>query len=188
MAVPEHLLPTKPLMTYRPEQQRYGEFLSGFDWRLYCTGTFRRLPENDHEAEIMLKRFVRQLADGMQYDPRQMAYCAVLEDRYPGIGGKAIRKHWHFLLACPDHPLLRTVAKQLWMANGWATIGRYDPAKAGAYYISKLIGEGAIPYERNLDKLSYQGPADLQAAIADSRYVQPHLKTKHKGEFLVVNN
>jgi hypothetical protein len=187
MAIPKHLVATGRLSTYRPQQQHAGMFLAGFDWRLYCTGTFRRMPQDDDEAVIYLDRFVRQLGSAMRFPRMKMAYYAALEDQTPGLGGRPVRKHWHWLMACPDHPLLQTVAQQLWEAsNGWSKITSYDPNHAVGYYLSKLLAQGALPYEHNLDKLPYSGPADLIQAGRDMAYVPGRLQDKVSGEFLVV--
>lgn len=176
------------LVTYRPQQQHYGMFLAGFPWRLYCTATFRQMPTpmDDHEAEVRLNRFVRQLGVSLHFGKKETAYYAVLEDRTPGLGGRPVRKHWHFLLACPDNPYLISFGKQLWEAsNGWLNIKSYDREQCASYYINKLIANGAIPYERNLEALTYSGPSDLITACASNSYVPDRLKDKTSGEYLV---
>jgi len=174
------------LTTYRPEQQHAGMYISGFDWRLYGTATYRRLPENDHLAEIHLNRFVRQLGDSLHFRKKDIAYCAALEDQTPGLGGKPVRKHWHFLLACPDNPYLLSFSKQLWEAsNGWIKLQHYDRSQAAGYYINKLITDGAISYERNLQTLKYSGPDDLIEASHSNSYVPDRLKERTTGEYLV---
>ena len=125
---------TGQLVTYRPQQQHAGMFISGFDWRLYGTGTFRQdqKPRDDREVEISLKRFVRQLGDSLHFRKKDIAYYAALEDRTPGLGGRPVRKHWHFLLACPDNPYLLSCSNQLWEAsNGWLKIEPYDHQQSG---------------------------------------------------------
>jgi hypothetical protein len=174
------------LVTYRPQQQHAGTFISGFDWRLYGTGTFRQMPKDDHEAEILLNRFVRQLGDSLHFRKKELAYYAALEDRTPGLGGKPIRRHWHFLLACPDNPYLLSTSKQLWeSSNGWLKIQPYDRGQSAGYYISKLISDGAVPYMRNLETLHYSGPSDLIEACLNNTYVADRLKSKTVGEYLV---
>jgi hypothetical protein len=186
MIQPQYSQSTGQLVTYRPQQQHAGMFISGFDWRLYGTGSFRRMPVDDHEAEIPLNRFVTSLGDAMHFRKKEIAYYAALEDRTPGLGGKPVRQHWHFLLACPDHPLLETVAEQLWVAsNGWPKIERYDRERSAGYYINKLIAEGAMSYERNLETLVYAGPSDLIEVCLNNTYVADHLKEKTFGEYLV---
>ena len=173
------------LVTYRPQQQHAGMFLSGFDWRLYGTGTFRKMP-TDHEAEVLLNRFVRQLGDSLHFHKNELSYYAALEDKTPGLGGAPVRKHWHFLLACPDNPYLLTAGKQLWEAsNGWIKIQPYDREQSAGYYISKLISDGAIPYARNLERLHYSGPSDLIEACKNNKYVADRLGDKTLGEYLV---
>jgi hypothetical protein len=44
MVQPQYSQSSGQLVTYRPQQQHYGMFISGFDWRLYGTGTFRQKP------------------------------------------------------------------------------------------------------------------------------------------------
>jgi hypothetical protein len=186
MIHPQYSPSTGQLVTYRPQQQHAGMFISGFDWRVYGTGTFRQMPRDDHEAEIYLNRFVRQLGDSLHFRKREMAYCAALEDRTPGLGGRPVRKHWHFLLACPDNPYLLSFSKQLWEAsNGWLKIQPYDREQSASYYINKLIAEGAVPYERNLETLRYTGPSDLIEACQELAYVPHRLKEKIVGEYLV---
>jgi hypothetical protein len=173
------------LVTYRPQQQHAGMFISGFDWRLYGTGTFRKMP-TDHEAEIYLNRFVRQLGDSLHFRKKELAYYAALEDRTPGLGRKPIRRHWHFLLACPDNPYLLSFSKQLWeSSNGWLKIQPYDREQSAGFYISKLISDGAVPYMRNLESLHYSGPSDLIEAGQNNTYVADRLRAKTFGEYLV---
>jgi hypothetical protein len=186
MAVSPYSQSVGQLVTYRPQQQHYGMFLAGFPWTLYCAGSFRQMPRDDHQATICLNRFLRSLGDAMRLRKRDIACYAALEDRTPGLGGRPVRKHWHFLLACPEHPLLESVAEQLWIAsNGWPKIEQYDPAKPGVHYINKLIAEGSFCYYRNLDTLPYSGPSDLITACASNSYVPDRLKDKTSGEYLV---
>jgi hypothetical protein len=186
MIHPQSSQSTQQLITYRPQQQHAGMFISGFDWRLYGTGTFRQMPRDDHEAEIYLNRFVRQLGDSLHFRKKEIAYYAALEDRTPGLGGSPVRKHWHFLLACPDNPYLLSFSKQLWEAsNGWLKIQPYDREQSASYYINKLISDGALPYERNLETLHYTGPSDLIEACTNNPYVADRLKEKTFGEYLV---
>jgi len=160
-------------------------FLSGVDWRLYGTGTFRKMP-TDHEAEIYLNRFVRQLGDSLHFRKKDLAYYAALEDQTPGLGGSPVRKHWHFLLACPDNPYLLSFGKQLWEAsNGWIKIQPYDREQSAGYYINKLIADGAMSYERNLETLDYTRPSDLIEACKNNPYVADRLEGKMFGEYLV---
>lgn len=188
MVQPQYLQSTGQLITYRPQQQHAGMFISGFDWRLYGTGTFRQMqiPRDDHEAEIYLNRFVRQLGDSLHFHKKELAYYAALEDKTPGLGGSPVRKHWHFLLACPDNPYLYSFAKQLWEAsNGWIKLQPYDREQSAGYYINKLIADGAMSYERNLETLTYSGPSDLIEACKVNNYVADRLKGKTVGEYLV---
>ena len=46
------------------------------------------------------------------------------------------------------------------------------------FYINKLIYEGAILYEHNLENLHYRGPADLLEATRRSPHVPGRLSTK----------
>jgi hypothetical protein len=174
------------LITYRPEQQHYGMFLNGFDWKLYGTGSFRRLPRGEEEAVFHLNRFATKLSRAMQFKKNDLAYYAALEDRTPGLGGIPVRKHWHFLMACPEHQLLKSVAEQLWMENGLCKIERYDPQGAAAFYMHKLVSQGASTYERNLHRLTYNGPMDLIEATKLSPYVKQRLTGKTTGEYLVL--
>jgi hypothetical protein len=91
MATPQHLVPPGELIRYRPEQQYAGMFVSGFDWRLYCTGTFRQSPANDDVALICLDRYVCQLGDSLHFPNQDRAYYAALENITPGVGGRPIR-------------------------------------------------------------------------------------------------
>lgn len=174
------------LRTYRPEQQHNGMYLSGFDWRLYGTGTFRKMPKDEEQAVFLLNRYANKLSRAMQYKKHELAYYAALEERTPGLGGKPIRRHWHFLIACPDHQLLPSVAEQLWLENGICKIDRYDSSRAAGYYINKLVSEGAVPYERNMEALHYAGPSDLIAATVDHPFVPERLKGMSRGEYLTV--
>jgi hypothetical protein len=186
MIQPQSSQSSAHLITYRPQQQHVGMFISGFDWRLYGTGTFRQMPRDDHEAELYLNRFVRQLGDSLHFHKYEMAYYAALEDETPGLGRSPVRNHWHFLLACPDNPYLLSCSKQLWEAsNGWLEIQPYDREQSASYYINKLISDGAVSYERNLDTLQYTGPSDLIHACSTNRYVADRLKEQAFGEYLV---
>ena len=176
------------LRTYRPKQQHAGMYLSGFDWRLYGTGSFSKLPPDEERTVFYLNRFANKLSRAMQFKKSALSYYAALEDRTPGIGGKPVRRHWHFLIGCPDHELLPTVAEQLWLENGLCKINRYNPRQAAGYYINKLIAEGAVPYERNMESLRYTGPSDLMAAAAQSPFVPERLKGMRHGEYLTIFN
>ena len=97
-----------------------------------------------------------------------------------------MRQHWHFLLSCPDHELLPSVAEQLWLDNGLSKIERYDPARAAGYYINKLVADGAYTHARNLERLEYHGPSDLIQATSESSYVPSRLQGMTTGEYLVL--
>jgi hypothetical protein len=177
--------PDSHLITYCPQQQHAGMFISGFDWTLYGTGTFRKLP-TVHDATIALDRFARQLSDSLQFRKKELAYYAALEDQTPGLGAQPVRRHWHFLLACPDNPYLLSCGQQLWQAHGWLRAQRYDRERFAGYYINKLIIDGAMSYERNLDTLQYTGPDDLIEACKNNPYVADRLKGKTVGQYLVM--
>jgi hypothetical protein len=186
MIQPQSSQSTGELITYLPQRQQAGMFISGFDWRAYGIGTFRQMPRDDHEAEIYLNRFVRQLGDSLHFGKKEIAYYAALEDKTPGLGRSPVRKHWHFLLACPDNPYLLSCSKQLWEAsNGWLKIQPYDRGQSASYYIHKLISDGALLSERNLDTLHYTGPSDLIHACSTNPYVADRLKEQTFGEYLV---
>jgi len=70
----------------------------------------------------------------------------------------------------------------------WIKTEPYGRDKAANYYINKLISEGAIPYDHNLDKLRYTGPADLLEATRSSPYVEERLSSKTLGEYLVIRH
>jgi hypothetical protein len=173
-------------MTYKPEQQHAGMFISGFDWRLYGTGTFRQLPRDEEHAAFYLDRFANKLSRAMRFGKNDLAYYAALEDRTPGLGTRPVRKHWHFLIACPDHDLLPSVARELWLENGISKIERYDCARAAGYYLNKLVADGAYTQERNLQHLIYEGPTDLIEATSACEYVPDRLKGMTYGEYLVI--
>jgi hypothetical protein len=179
----QHSQPLQQLVTYRPQQQHAGTFISGFDWSLYGTGSFRRLPADDEKAVFYLDRFATKLSRSMRFKKNDLAYYAALEDQTPGLGGKPVRKHCHFLVACPDHELLPSVAEQLWLENGRCKIDRYNQTLAAGYYINKLIADGAVTHERNLQLLRYTGPSDLIEATLYDSYVPDRLKNKTSGEY-----
>jgi hypothetical protein len=175
------------LTTYTPTQQHAGDFLRGFSWRLYCTGTFRRQPWDESEALLRLKRSISALRRAMRFGRRQVAFYAALDSKYSGLGNSGVRKHWHFLLACPDHPLLEHVFEQLWFAeHGFTRFIRYCPEDAAAYYINKLIPDGVFQYFEGLEHLTYSGPSDLIEAARQNPYVPERLKNKVFGKFLVL--
>ncbi len=178
--------PPGQLITYHPEQQHAGMFISGFDWRLYGTATFRRLPKHDEEAVLALNRFASKLSRAMMFKKNDLTYYAALEDTTPGLGSTPIRKHWHFLLACPEHQLLKSVAEELWLENGLCKIEYYNPQGAAAFYIHKLVCQGARTYERNLHRLTYNGPMDMVEATKISPYVKQRLRGKTPGDYLVI--
>ncbi len=176
-------LSTTALKTYSPIQQHYGTFIAGYPWTLYCTGTFRTMVNVD-SANRALDRYAIKLSRAMQYKPRQLSFYAALEDRWSGLHHSAVRRHWHFLLACPQNSLLASVAEQLWLENGFCKIEPYDPAQGGSYYINKLIAEGAEIRERNMQHLPYTGPTDLIEAARQSPYVPKRLAEKTSGVYL----
>ena len=55
-------------------------------------------------------------------------------------------------------------------------------------HINKLIADGALSYERNLETLQYPGPSDLIEACRDISYVLDYLKNKAVGEYLVAGS
>ena len=84
------------------------------------------------------------------------------------------------------NPYLFSFAKQLWEAsNGWIKLQPYDREQPASYYINKLISDGAVPYERNLERLHYAGATDLGEACKSNTYVADRLKEKTFGKYLV---
>jgi hypothetical protein len=60
----------------------------------------------------------------------------------PGLGTKPVRQCWYFLISCPVHELLPSVAEQLWLENGFCKIQPYDYSSDAAYYINlELSGD-----------------------------------------------
>src|SRR4051812_16655094 len=181
----EHLQAVSPLTTYRPLVQHYGSWLNGYTWTLYCSGSFRTKPRDEHEAAVRLDRFVLAFTRAMAFQRRQITYFAVHETgKWSGLGG--VRPHWHFLLSCPKHPLVQRVAHQLWFAGqGFGKFEAFDASKPGTHYICKLLADGATPWEFNMKRLLYHGPTDLLAASNESRFVPLRLPDRVFGEFLV---
>jgi hypothetical protein len=154
---------------------------------VYATLTFRNQPRDDREAHLYLESFARGLCRAMRFQRSTVSYVAALEMKYSGLGHTGVRKHWHACIHCPDHELVNTVAKQLWFQrHGFAKIARYDPARAGTYYIYKLIGDGAESFHEGLERLEYSGPADLVRAAHLNSYVPDHLKDTIFGEYLTI--
>lgn len=187
MTIPEHLSNPKPLKTYRPQQQHAGEFLSGFDWTHYFTGTFRAVPWNESEAVRRLDRSLQRLRESVGCPSNRMSCFAALEDRDAGLGVRPVRPHWHGLLACPEYPRLEQTARQLWIAeHGWFQIKPYDVSAKGPFYVCKLTSQGAYTHDLNLNRMAYKGPSDLLSAAAANPYVAERLNAKVAGEYLVV--
>jgi hypothetical protein len=183
--------PHSQLITYHPVQQHNGLFLQGFDWTLYGTGTFRRVVSEDN-ASLLLDRFATKLSRAMKFRKGDLAYFGVLEDQFPGVcatrNHMPVRRHWHFLMACPEHPLLISVAQQLWLDNGLCQIKHYDPTRDAAFYMSKLTESGAYTRERNMERLEYHGNSDLLETCNASSYVPQCLADKTTGEYLVLRD
>ena len=154
---------------------------------MYATLTFRNQPRDDREAKLYLEGFAKGFCRAMRFPRSKLSYAAALEMRCSGLGHSGVRKHWHACIHCPDHELVNTVAKQLWFhRHGFARVSRYDPAKAGSYYIYKLIEGGAEAFNEGLERLEYRGPTDLMKATEANIYVPNHLKDKVFGEYLTV--
>jgi hypothetical protein len=173
------------LVHYSPAQQHEGAFLRGFDWTHWCTATFRVKPQ-EHEAVMFLRGWARSLSDALHWKKADMAYYAVLEDRYSGLGNRCCRRHWHFVMSCPDNPYVATVAEQLWGRNGISEFEQYEPMRNGCFYLVKLIAEGARNEVFNMDKLKSGAPSDLRASTSD--YVPERLVMKTHGSYLTLRS
>jgi hypothetical protein len=173
------------LKYFTPLTEHYGKWLNGFDWRVLGTGTFRRTPRDEHEAVLSLRRFASSLTRAMKFRRRELAYFAVLETaKLSGLGG--VRPHWHFLMSCPDHPLVLPVAKQLWfLSHGFGHFKPFVRNGGAAHYVSKLLADGASYRVANLSTVRYSGPTDLIAAAVGNPRVPDRLKYKTCGRFLV---
>jgi hypothetical protein len=175
------------LFKFNGTSQDYGEYFAGFPWTLFGCGTYRKKPSID-VAGSLLKRYFRDLGKSIS---APVAYIAVPERRTPGCGHHPIPLHWHFLAAGPSHltaALLRN-AQQLWTGgSGNASISLYDRSRPGAHYIAKLAGGHDFNFHLdNLDRLPYQGPRDLQAAI-DNSYVPAHAKGLIRSDTLALRD
>jgi hypothetical protein len=183
--VPAHLVNAKQLLTYTPEQQLYGQWLSGYPWRLYCTGTFR-MTVLDDEAKFMIQRFVNGLREALHFKYRDMAFYAAIEHGVSGLGLSGTKLHTHFVLSCPDNLCLLSTARVIWRAaNGLGKFELYDPERAGTYYLSKLIANGATTLSYNMDKLVYTGDEDIMSSMKRNIYVRERLRDKTTGRYLI---
>jgi hypothetical protein len=80
------------------------------------------------------------------------------------------------------------VAERLWRdLFGHANVEPYDSSLNGAYYASKLVPhQNCTILDGGMERLNYNGPADLIAAAQVNPYVPDHLKDKVFGEYLRV--
>lgn len=107
--------------------------------------------------------------------------------KWSGVGKPSVRIHWHALLHCPDDAHLEGVVRELWRQRlGNAHVVRYAPELPGAYYMHKLVANGAPTWEYGLDQLTYDGPTDLIQATELNDFVPRELKGKTFGEYLRV--
>src|SRR5438067_8984546 len=159
------------LYTVNSTCQQYGDYFAGFSWSHFCCGTYRS-PTSLGKAASLMKGYMRRLSKSIRVP---IAYIAVAESRPSGLGHHAIRPHWHFLTACPEHraPELTRTARALWTrCYGDLMIKPYDSSRQGAYYIAKLASQSGFDYQvENLDRLRYNGPHDLFAAAKKNSYV-----------------
>lgn len=166
--------------------QQYGTFIGGFDWQIYGCCTYRSR-KRSHELDHSFQCFIKGLS---RYIKRPVAYLAVLERRWSGLGRPEILPHWHFVAAAPP-PHTTTLlpnARDIWRAHyGDAKIERYDKDEWAAHYNAKLAGTNDFHYLfDNLHRLTYTGPADLFEHFRSDPYVPSHAKAMTHGETLVV--
>lgn len=176
------------LKRYRPERQFRGQFLLGYDWTLFFTGTYRRKPQDFEEATGDLQRFLSSFRQAMQFPRNSTACAAVLEREFSGLGHGGTRAHWHALIYCPAHVLACTVARQLWeLRFGRAKLEFYDPLGRAAFYVSKLEHDDDEFVYDGLERMAYHGPTDLITSAAESSYVPDRLRWKTSGEYFVLD-
>jgi hypothetical protein len=87
------------LYTVNSNCQQYGDYFAGFSWTHFCCGTYRSHTSLAKAGNLM-KGYMRRLSKSIRVP---IAYIAVAESRPSGLGHHAIRPHWHFLTACPEH-------------------------------------------------------------------------------------
>jgi hypothetical protein len=158
------------LYTVNSNCQQYGDYFAGFFWTHFCCGTYRSHTSLDKAGSLM-KGYMRRLSKTIRVP---IAYIAVSESRPSGLGHHAIRPHWHFLTACPEHRAAEFThsAWALWTrCYGDLQIKPYDSSLGGAHYIAKLASQSGFDYQvENLDRLGYHGPNDLFTAAKESSY------------------
>jgi len=176
------------LYSFDTISQHYGDFFAGFQWDISGCGTFRH-NISAAEASKRMKNYMRQLGQSIK---AWIPYVAVPEQRFSGLGMPAIAVHFHFLAACPRQwrSTFATRAEQLWEdMEGNARVTNYDPAQAAAYYLAKTAGKADFEFMlENIDRLPYQGPADLLTASASSSYVPKHAVGHIRLKTLVVRD
>jgi hypothetical protein len=181
----DHLMNSSRPVTYNATAQHWGEYLRGYDWAIYGTGTFRRPDLGVSGATAYLKRYFEQVDKATR---SRIPYFAALERRRSGCGMPGINPHWHFLAAGDDPQSLARTAETVWFRNfGDAKVGIYDLTRPAAFYVAKLAGHPNGEFQfKNLELLEYRGPQDLLAAAHDNDYVPAHLKDRVFGEYLAV--
>ena len=156
--------------------EKYGEWLAGYDWRAYFTGTFRKEigPEC---AKKWLANFLYEL----QTEIRGAVACvSALEGKWSGCGRPGSRFHWHILLAAAPWltESLLDAAKPLWeKLYGDAVLEQYEKRQSAAYYIMKQISDPNFEYELfNLERLPYLGSDDLFATSKTNPNIPDHVR------------
>ena len=143
--------------------QLYGDYFKGYSWTVFGCGTFIYTISSQH-AEAMLKTYMRRLGKEVR---GKVSYIAVLEYRYSGCGLSPIRKHFHFLAACPSQwtNIFPSLASTLWeKMAGLCKIEPYDPLMSGAYYVAKLAAHQQFDwFAGNLELLVHTGEPELLA-------------------------
>ncbi len=125
----------RPTLITTEDQQRtiealthrdaWGDFLSGFNWDLYATPSFK-WPVSYNVARTATHEFTSHF--GTQ------AYAVVAYETGP-VGG---RTHIHMLLGGLVGEIAKAHAGRLWR-RGNITIEKYDPRRGACWYIPKTF-------------------------------------------------
>ena len=113
----------------------WGKWIDEILWDHFCTLTFHYGATIDGAKRQFLK-FIRRLDSRAQM---AVEWFMVIER---GPGGAV---HVHALLRATDQLENRTITEQ-W-PNGRTDIRKYDPARGGAYYVTKQIASMAVEYD-----------------------------------------
>jgi hypothetical protein len=119
----------------------YAKLILRYPWHHYVTLT-SVVPASAEGWEHMFGKYVRRL----ERRGSAIWWCYALEE-----GPAGGRIHLHALLGGTDRSAVGKIT-DAWR-SGWAHVSVYDPAQAGAFYITKDIeeGTGEVVFSPNLE-------------------------------------